>query len=101
MPELVAGEAGQEEMEKLTEEAKKKEKRRALADWMWEEVRGVTLKTFFLGLKWPGLATFMLQVAPSWVDVGSDWVAGRCGAGCMEYTTSSDIRYCKYLCLAR
>ena len=60
---------------------------------MWEEERGVTMTTFFLGLKWPGLATFMLQVAPSWVDVGSDWVAGWCGAGCMEYTKSGDMRY--------
>ena len=109
MLELVAEEASQEEMEKLTEEGKKKEKGHGeggkdggddaeegsdatFADMMWEEVRGVRMKTFFLGLKWPGLATFMVQVAPSWVDVGSDWVAGRCGAGCWEHTTSS-MRY--------
>ena len=49
----------------------------AYADLMWEDVKGVrmkmpTVKTFFLGL-----ATFMLQVAPAWVDVGSDWMAGH------------------------
>ena len=85
MTELVAGGASQEEMEKLTGEAKKKEKghgeggdgggddKWTLADGLWKEVRGVRMKTFFIGLKWPGLATFMLQVAPSWVDVGSDY----------------------------
>ena len=93
MPELVGRGATEEEMEKLTEEGKEKEKGHVeggdgsgddtvegsdwtLADDMWEEVRGVRMKSFFLGLKWPGLATFMVQVAPSWVDVGSDWVAG-------------------------
>ena len=62
-----------------------------MAAAIWADICGIKLKKPTIGIFFLGLATFMLQVAPAWFDVGSDWVAGRWGIRCRGHTTCRDM----------
>ena len=120
MPELVADEASKEEMEKLTEEGKEKEKGHVegrgdggdddgegsggdfpvieedlpcLADMMWKEVRGVRIQRPTVKTAktvWP--PSWCRWCPPGWTLAQTWWQVGG-GAGSREHATNSDIRY--------